>query len=118
MPLEAPPPHVSSQPGFAQVYQYLLPRLNFMAREFPFAEPTSWWRSQGRNVQVGGDPRSQHLLAFAADWSRLNAGERDRFCRTARGIGLICVDEGDHVHVQTFPRFTLPAQLFARQFSV
>jgi len=116
VPIAPPPAALVNQ--FADVYRWLLPRLNFMAQSFPSATPTSWYRSPARNFAVGGDPRSQHQLAWAADWAGLDAGGRDRFCHTGRAIGLVCVDEGDHVHVQTFPRFTIPDQFFNRRIPV
>jgi len=113
MPITAPPPEIASQ--FGNVYRYLLPRLNFLEQlAVPLLGfPTSWWRSLVRNQQVGGDTRSQHLFGFAADWGGMQAGERDTFVRTARAIGLVAVDEGDHVHVQTFHRGAIPDRFFA-----
>lgn len=116
MPLTFPPREfLAAWPG---LYQWLVPRLVLLDREFPDAVATSWYRSPVRNLEVGGDPRSQHLLGWAADWSRMDAEERDTFVRAARSIGLVAVNEGDHVHVQTFPRGVVPDQFFSLRFPV
>lgn len=63
---------------------------------------TSWYRQPSWNANVGGSPGSQHLGALALDIG----GTRDQLRRSvdaARSVGLVAVDEGDHVHVQLLP---------------
>ena len=96
--IEAPP--LAMVRAFLPVYQWLLPRLNFLIDQGGI--PTSWFRDPVRNARAGGSVESQHLLGFAADfvpgassWIFL----RDQAART----GLIAVLETDHLHVQIFP---------------
>jgi len=115
MSLQAPP--LAFARAFPEFYRWLLPRLNELARTFPNWQATSWYRTPGRNFEVGGAARSQHLLAWAADFS----GPRDQaraFVELARRRGLVAVDEGDHVHVQMFPAGVIPDRFFPRNFSV
>lgn len=71
---------------------------------------TSWWRSWEENLRVGGStsPLSQHLAGLAVD---VVPGNWPAFVRSARAAGLVAVDEGDHVHVQLWPRGGLNARL-------
>ena len=62
---------------------------------------TSWYRSIRENRDVGGDPASQHLLGFALDFE---TAESSAIVQSLRRVGLIALDEGDHVHLQLFPR--------------
>lgn len=98
------PPPIPLVREFLPIFQWLVPRLNFLVDEGGI--PTSWWRSPGFNAAAGGNPESQHLFGFAADfvpgrvaWVFL----RDQ----AERIGLIGVLETDHLHVQVFPAGTL-----------
>lgn len=115
MSVIAPPAQlVNAYPDF---YRWLLPRLNLIARTFPNSQPTSWWRSNARNLDVGGAPRSQHLLGWAVDF----AGPRDesrQMVAMAQDLGLTAVDEGDHVHLQMYPAGVIPDRFFPRNFSV
>ncbi len=115
MTLRSPPAQlVNAYPDF---YRWLVPRLRFIQQTFPAAQPTSWWRSTSRNLEVGGAARSQHLLGWAVDF----AGPRDenaRMVAVARQLGLVAVDEGDHVHLQMFPAGVVPARLFPRRTEV
>jgi len=61
---------------------------------------TSWWRSAARNAAVGGHPYSQHLVGWALD---VAGPDQQQFAKRARQLGLIAVQEADHVHVQLFP---------------
>jgi len=113
--LTAPPAQLVN--AYPEFYRWLVPRLQLIARTFPNSQPTSWWRSAGRNFEVGGASRSQHLLGWAADF----AGPRDearQMMLLANQIGLVAIDEGDHVHVQMFRAGVVPASFFPRQFSV
>jgi len=109
MSVQAPPAQlVNAYPDF---YRWLLPRLNLISTLFPNAQPTSWWRSNARNLDVGGARNSQHLLAWAVDF----AGPRDesrKLVAVAERLGLVAVDEGDHVHVQMFRAGVIPDRFF------
>jgi len=63
-------------------------------------KPTSWWRSLRDNRLVGGLPDSQHLLGLAAD---LAPDFTEPVAQRLNAVGLVAVDEGDHVHVQLLP---------------
>jgi uncharacterized protein YcbK (DUF882 family) len=110
MPVLSPPAQFVR--AYLPVYQYLVPRLNFLAERFPEARPTSWYRSRADNVRVGGAPQSQHRLGFAADFSPVRREDYQRLAGLARAVGLVAVVESDHVHVQTFLAGVLPARLF------
>lgn len=62
---------------------------------------TSWWRSPTVNRDAGGDPLSQHLLGFAMD---LQSREDFLLAAKLNQLGLVAIEERDHVHVQLFPR--------------
>jgi len=107
--LLAPPRQlVDAYPDF---YRWFVPRVQLIQRIFPAWQPTSWWRSSSRNLEVGGAVRSQHLLAWAADF----AGPRDEAAQlvaVARQLGFTAVDEGDHVHLQMYPAGVIPDRFF------
>lgn len=73
---------------------------------------TSWYRDPTHNAAVGGHPQSQHLLGLAID---LVAGPGDgpAVAQAARAVGLIAVEEGDHIHLQARPAGTSGALLAA-----
>lgn len=75
-------------------------RILTLALRFRFSV-TSWGRTPGRNKRVGGDVNSRHLSWQAVDVVLDVASNRKRFHAECRRIGLIPVDEGDHIHVQT-----------------
>jgi len=107
--LESPPLDlVVRYNGF---YQWLVPRLNVMIELFPDAVPTSWFRSEADNLRVGGAPFSQHLLAWAVDWDLPRDQHRD-LVLLAMQLGMVAVDEGDHVHVQMYPAGRIPKSFF------
>lgn len=61
---------------------------------------TSWLRSPAHNTAVGGSANSWHMDALAVDVV-LDAGEGvDSFKREADRLGLLALDEGDHIHLQ------------------
>lgn len=75
------------------------------------ARITSWQRSSAENRAVGGDPYSQHLIAFAID--AIAAGSRAvELERQARAAGLVIVDEIDHHHAQVLRAGTLRSIFF------
>ena len=101
--IEAPP--LALVQAFLPVYQWLLPRLNFIVDSGGI--PTSWWRSVEVNLIKGGAAESQHLFGFAADFVP-GSGSSWIFLRSqAERTGLIAVSETDHLHVQVFPAGTL-----------
>ena len=60
---------------------------------------TSWIRSPARNKAVGGAKNSKHLTGLAVDVVLDNPNEGlAQICKT---LHLRCLDEGDHVHVET-----------------
>lgn len=99
MPLLAPPREVQRSIGPA--LPAFVRRVN--AASWPSGVyATSWWRSPDWNRNVGGNAFSQHLGALALDIG----GTRDQLrgaVDAARSVGLVAVDEGDHVHVQLLP---------------
>lgn len=80
----------------------LLVRALLATHRYMELRATSWYRDVEENRRVGGDQESQHLLGFAIDVD----GPRDvldTFLIEARGVGLVAIDEGTHVHVQLLP---------------
>ena len=108
--LESPPVELARR--FDEFYRWLLPRLNFIGDQFPAAVPTSWWRSNSRNLEVGGAPYSQHLLGWAVDWQLPTSAQNREMVALANRIGLVGIDEGDHVHVQMYPAGVIPKTLY------
>jgi len=104
--LEAPPPSLVSAverviPG---IYRAFLVRLFTGIRDsHGEVQASSWWRSAADNLRVGGNARSQHLLGLAVD---LEAVEPGLLLMELNAQGLTVIDEGDHLHVQTFPSGT------------
>jgi hypothetical protein len=72
---------------------------------------TSFYRDPEHNRQVGGAPRSQHLLGLAGDWV-VPHEFRQHFLDVCTFLELTAVDEGSHIHVQRFEAGRLPANLF------
>lgn len=115
MTLQAPPPDLVEV--YIDFYRYLIPRLQFLLERFPQAVPTSWWRSERRNLAVGGAPYSQHLLGWAVDFAPPRHQNRE-LVRLANEIGLVGVDEGDHVHVQMYPAGVIPKTVYVKIRSI
>lgn len=90
-------------------YEEFIRRLKAAASVVPGSTVTSWWRSPTHNRDVGGAIYSQHLLGFAVDVVSPNPV---RFANAVRSVGLVAIDEGDHVHVQAYPSGLLPPSLF------
>lgn len=106
MSVQAPPAYFGS---YFPIRAYVQ-RVNAAAGS---ARATSWYRTPRENVRVGGSgprgfgaggPASQHLVGLASDWKTPNTAG---LARAFRNVGLIAVDEFDHVHVQAWPRGTL-----------
>jgi hypothetical protein len=73
---------------------------------------TSWGRTISRNRAVGGAARSQHLLWTAADFAGSRSAKLEAM-RRARALGLVALDEGDHLHLQRWPAGSVPESVFA-----
>ena len=63
---------------------------------------SSYYRSPWANQQVGGVPDSLHQLWLAADVVLDDMADLNKtnFTRGAERLGLLVVDEEDHLHVQ------------------
>lgn len=68
----------------------------------PAPRVTSYWRDAGHNAEVGGQGASQHLIGTAMDLVYPSWSAKSAAMNAMRRIGLIVVDEGDHVHVQAW----------------
>lgn len=102
MPVYIPPERI-----VIQVLPQLRTFIAKLSRAYfpPDTRITSWFRSVRQNLAVGGDSRSQHLAGLALD---LVTVERAHLVDQLRLVGLVAVDEGDHVHVQALPREQSP----------
>lgn len=74
---------------------------------------TSWWRSWDENLAAGGstNPLSQHLAGLAVDVVARPPSTPRGIVQAARASGLVAVDEGDHIHIQLWPRGGLDRRL-------
>lgn len=61
---------------------------------------TSWGRSVARNQAVGGHPDSMHLYFCAVDVVLDQDEDPIGFCAAARRLGLVCLNEPGHLHLQ------------------
>ena len=61
---------------------------------------TSWGRTPYRNVCVRGVFGSHHLKWLAVDLVVDPLTDRPRLIEDLRLVGLVVLDEGDHLHVQ------------------
>ena len=102
MSLEIPPNQISS------VIAWVAPR--FWGQFFseltvsvtPGTAATSWWRSPEKNIAVGGNPDSQHLIGTAIDLV-VPENEKRQVIADLASFGWVVVDEGDHLHAQAWP---------------
>ncbi len=62
---------------------------------------SSWFRTVAENHAVSGQPTSQHLFGVALDFG--GGGARQLASHLQR-LGWTVFDEGDHWHVQLFPK--------------
>jgi len=61
---------------------------------------TSWIRSKKRNEKVGGVPLSLHQIGMAVDLVWDTEEDKVNAQNWCTRLGLTCLDEGDHLHVQ------------------
>ena len=61
---------------------------------------TSWIRSTKHNGRVGGKSGSMHLLGLAVDVVLDDPDQTDFFILACNRIGLMALNEKDHIHVQ------------------
>lgn len=61
---------------------------------------TSWFRTEKHNKAVGGALCSWHLMGLAVDVVLDNISDKAFFLDDAKKLGLICLDEQDHIHLQ------------------
>jgi len=74
-------------------------KLALLAVHHPFTV-TSWLRTPKRNALVGGKAESRHLDGLGADCVLDKDEPAMPFMTHARQLGLVVLDEGDHIHVQ------------------
>lgn len=65
---------------------------------------SSWIRTPQHNAAVGGDPNSLHVHGLAADLVPDNHGSIKQLAEGARAVGLHYEENGDHLHVQLYPK--------------
>lgn len=73
--------------------------INTLVRIYP-ASVTSWFRTEQRNIMKDGQPDSLHQIGLAVDLVFQRQSDAAPFIHAARRLGLQCVDEGDHLHVE------------------
>lgn len=73
--------------------------ISTLVRIYP-ASVTSWFRTEARNRDVGGHPESLHRIGLAVDLSFERDSDRAAFAQAAQRLGLQCVSESDHLHVE------------------
>ena len=61
---------------------------------------TSGWRSAKRNHDVGGVQTSFHRVGLGADVTLDSIINKGPFMQHADRLGLVALDEGDHIHLQ------------------
>ena len=96
------PPRSLLQSGWQPLIFDFVSRASRAWSAEPGVSLTSFYRDTESNRSVGGSPRSQHLVALAADF----AGDRLKLrhlAEHARALGLVAIDEGSHLHLQRFP---------------
>lgn len=67
---------------------------------FASGSVVSWLRSWKRNQEVGGHESSLHLVGLAVDIVFDDDVEKKAGMQMAERLGLLAIDEGDHVHIQ------------------
>lgn len=61
---------------------------------------TSWYRSPKANYLLGGSINSWHLFGLAVDYVLDDSAATAVFRADSARLGLVCLDEGDHLHLQ------------------
>jgi hypothetical protein len=105
------PPPLSLIRWLSPVHFEFIRRVVAGAEPFPEAVATSWFRLPWKNLSVGGDPRSQHLLGLGVDIVPAPPN-RLPLARSLRAQGLVAIVEPTHIHVQAFQAGTIPEALF------
>lgn len=70
-------------------------------RRIPRLGISSWYRDPLHNASVGGKQDSQHIIGTAMD---LVGEDSSLVAQLFQALGGVHVPEGDHEHVQLFPR--------------
>lgn len=107
--MPAIPPPAELQRRWGPLYRQFFELVRAGSAGIPVSTVTSWWRSPARNVSVGGAVYSQHLLGFALD---LVTPRPAALVRSLNAVGLVAIDEKDHVHVQAYPAGAIPPEIF------
>jgi hypothetical protein len=102
MAVELPPIDLLTRDPWRSLIFEFVRRLNGVF--FAGQRITSWHRTPERNAAAGGDRQSQHLFSLGIDVVGPNLNATQIF---ARRNGLIAVNEGDHLHIQLFPKGVL-----------
>jgi hypothetical protein len=71
----------------------------FLCLVFDCSE-TSGFRTNTRNIAVGGALNSRHLVGLGRDIVPDDQSRTDEVCQAARKLGLWVLVEGDHIHLQ------------------
>lgn len=99
--VQAPPPNFQRY-WWPELWDFVN-RVNGAFGECPF-QVTSWWRSEGDNSRVGGDPYSQHLIGTGVDLVASSPYTNAHLDQALRRHGLItATNYPKHVHAQLYP---------------
>lgn len=85
----------SLDPEQARDFSY---KIALLSKHHPLSV-TSWIRTRRRNTAVGGAANSAHLYGLAVDVVLDEPLHNDRLMADAQKLGLVAIDEGDHVHL-------------------
>ncbi len=96
-----PPPDLLATAWFPFILNFYW-RVVGLFFAFPRIALTSWFRTVEANRLEGGDEDSQHLFALAMDL-RVPLDIVPNLMTRGRQMGLVMVQERNHVHVQAFP---------------
>ena len=75
-------------------------KINILSMAHAFSV-TSWLRTPARNEAVGGAKRSKHLFGLAVDCVLDDPSKAKNLVKSAGEMGLVAIEEGDHVHIQS-----------------
>ena len=101
LPADPPPSFLLSSAWFPVIFAFYI-RAAEIFRVVSGLQVTSWWRDPITNLDLGGDPQSQHLFGLGMDIAGSQDALRDA-SNLARRLGLISVDFGAYLHLQLFP---------------